>query len=52
MSGERGFKTADHAERVAKLRDAREVEIPAVGHMIHWLAPDALAHALLSHLGS
>lgn len=51
VSGGRGFRTEDHAERVAALRSAREVEIPDVGHMIHWLAPDALAEAILGHMG-
>ena len=50
VSGGRGFRTEDHAERVAALRSAREVEIPDVGHMIHWLAPDALAGAILDHV--
>lgn len=50
VSGGRGFRTEDHAERVAALRSAREVEIPDVGHMIHWLAPEALARAILDHV--
>ena len=51
VSGETGFKTLDHAERLSAIADAREVEIPGVGHMIHWLAPEALARAIVLHLG-
>ena len=51
VSGARGFRTDDHAERVASLPDAREVEIPDVGHMIHQLAPEALAGVILEHVG-
>jgi len=51
VSGARGFRTADHEARVAALPDAREIVIDDVGHMIHWLAPDALAEAILSHVG-
>jgi len=47
VGGEKGFRLSDEAERVAHLRDARLREIPEVGHMIHWLAPDALADAWL-----
>jgi pimeloyl-ACP methyl ester carboxylesterase len=49
VSGARGFRTPDHAERVAALPEAREVELADVGHMIHWLRPDALAEAILEH---
>lgn len=52
VSGSRGFKTADHATRVAALPDATELEIPDVGHMIHQLTPDALADAVLAHVGA
>ncbi len=50
VSGSRGFRTDDHEERVAAIRDAREVEIDDVGHMIHWMKPDALAEAVLGHV--
>lgn len=50
VSGETGFKTLDHAERLSAIADAREVEIPGVGHMIHWLAPEALAREMVLHL--
>lgn len=50
VSGEKGFKTLDHAERLSAIAEAREVEIPGVGHMIHWLAPSPLAQAIVDHL--
>lgn len=50
VSGEHGFRTTDHEARVAALPSAREVVIPKVGHMIHWLAPDALGEAILAHV--
>lgn len=49
VSGEHGFRTVDHERRAAALRSAREVVIPNVGHMVHWLTPDALAEAVLAH---
>ncbi|GAB5542388.1 MAG: alpha/beta hydrolase [Sandaracinaceae bacterium] len=51
VSGERGFRTADHEARVAALPNAKEIVLPDVGHMIHWLQPEALAEAILSHVG-
>lgn len=50
VSGSHGFRTADHAARVAAIAGARELEIDGVGHMIHWLAPDALGDAILEHV--
>jgi pimeloyl-ACP methyl ester carboxylesterase len=52
VSGERGFRTEDHAERVAAIRDAREVVLPGVGHMMHWEAPELLADTVMDFLGS
>lgn len=52
VSGASGYRTADHASRVAELPDAREVTIEGVGHMVHWLKPSALAEVVLAHLGS
>ncbi len=49
VSGETGFKTLDHAERISAIEGVREVEIAGVGHMIHWLAPEALARELIEH---
>ena len=50
VSGSRGFRTADHAARLAALRDAREVVLEGVGHMIHHGAPEPLATHVLAHL--
>jgi pimeloyl-ACP methyl ester carboxylesterase len=50
VAGEHGYRLPDEDDRLAWLRSRRFVEIPAVGHMIHWLAPDALADALLPFL--
>lgn len=50
VSGSRGFRTEDHAERVAAIRDVREVVLEGAGHMMHWSAPDALARAILDHV--
>ncbi|MFK7992215.1 MAG: alpha/beta fold hydrolase [Sandaracinaceae bacterium] len=50
VTGTRGFRTADHETRVAALADAREVIVEDVGHMIHQLAPERLAGAILEHI--
>jgi len=46
VSGERGFRLQDEQERVAKIKQHRFVEIPDVGHMIHWFEPRMLAAEL------
>ncbi len=48
VAGERGFRLQDEQERMAKLEHHRFVEIPDVGHMIHWFEPHALAAELIS----
>jgi pimeloyl-ACP methyl ester carboxylesterase len=50
VRGSRGFRTEDHAARVAALRSARELVIEDVGHMIHWLEPARLAAAIAAHV--
>jgi pimeloyl-ACP methyl ester carboxylesterase len=45
--GPTGWHPPDEAERAACLRDARLLEIPSAGHMMHWTAPDTLATSLL-----
>lgn len=47
VAGERGFRLADEASRMSRIRDHRFVEIPEVGHMIHWFEPQALASILI-----
>ena len=46
IEGERGFRTVDHEERRAAVRDGRLVVIPEVGHMMHWFAAGAVAEAI------
>ena len=46
VAGERGFRLQDEQERVAKIKQHRFVEIPDVGHMIHWFEPEMLAAEL------
>ena len=43
-----GWHPPDEADRAACLRDARHLELPSAGHMMHWTAPDALAANLLA----
>lgn len=50
VSGERGFRNDDHEARVSKIRDVREATIPAVGHMMHWHAPEAFADLIHDHV--
>ncbi|UJR78900.1 alpha/beta hydrolase [Sandaracinus amylolyticus] len=49
VSTELGFRTADHAERVAAIPHAHEVELAGVGHNMHWRGAAALAEAVLAH---
>lgn len=46
VAGERGFRLADEKERIDKIPNHRFVEIPDVGHMIHWFEPHALTSVL------
>jgi len=46
VGGERGFRLEDERDRVGELRRHRLVEIPDVGHMIHWFKPNELASEL------
>jgi len=45
VAGERGFRLQEE-ERVAKIKHHRLVEIPGVGHMVHWFEPRVLASKL------
>ncbi len=49
VAGEKGYRLGDEADRLAVIPDARLVELPAVGHMMHWEAPEALADTLAEH---
>jgi pimeloyl-ACP methyl ester carboxylesterase len=46
VAGERGLRLQDEEERMTKIKHHRFVEIPDVGHMIHWFEPRALASEL------
>jgi pimeloyl-ACP methyl ester carboxylesterase len=46
VAGERGFRLPDEKHRIGQIRNHRFVEIPNVGHMIHWFEPHALASVL------
>jgi len=46
VAGERGFRLEDEQARVDAIPDPRFVEIPDVGHMIHWFEPAKLAMEL------
>jgi pimeloyl-ACP methyl ester carboxylesterase len=46
VAGDRGFRLEDERFRLAKIKDHRFVEIPGVGHMIHWFQPHALTTEL------
>ena len=46
VAGERGFRLQDEQDRIAKIKRHRFVEIPDVGHMIHWFEPHRLASEL------
>lgn len=48
VAGARGFRLADEKGRIDKIGDHSFVEIPDVGHMIHWFEPHALASTLTS----
>lgn len=52
LSGETGYRNADHAERVAMIAGAREIVLPKVGHMMHWHTPEAFAAAIADHVDS
>ncbi len=47
VAGENGLRLDDEAERVAAIPKHRFVEIPEVGHMIHWFEPERLAEILV-----
>lgn len=47
VAGERGLRLQDEQERMAKIAHHRFVELPDVGHMIHWFEPRALASELI-----
>ncbi|MGE0788230.1 MAG: alpha/beta fold hydrolase [Sandaracinaceae bacterium] len=49
VNGQHGFRTPDHAARVAALPNAVEITIESAGHMIHQSQPVVLADAIFEH---
>jgi len=49
VMGEEGFRLPDKDERRSALPPHGFAEVPGVGHMIHWHAPDALAELIAAH---
>ncbi|MFO0686464.1 MAG: alpha/beta hydrolase [Sandaracinus sp.] len=52
VAGERGFRLADERERLGAIADLRMHELPDVGHMMHWHAPEAFAREIVAHVGA
>ena len=50
VAGEQGFRMGDEVNRLSALAQLTQREIPGVGHMMHWLAPEALAREIVAHL--
>jgi len=46
IAGEQGFRLQDEQNRIEKIEHHRVIEIPNVGHMIHWFEPHLLAAEL------
>ena len=46
IAGEQGFRLQDEQDRIEKIEHHRVIEIPKVGHMIHWFEPHVLAAEL------
>jgi len=46
VDGSEGYRAADQADRRAALPHAKLLELPEVGHMMHWFAPDQVAAAI------
>ncbi len=51
IAGQRGFRLSDEATRLALFPDARLVELPGAGHMMHWTHPALLAETVAAFLG-
>lgn len=46
IDGEEGYRAPDQQRRRDALPNARFLELPGVGHMLHWFAPAATAEAI------
>jgi pimeloyl-ACP methyl ester carboxylesterase len=49
MLGEKGYRLADEAPRLAALTEPTVHEVAATGHMLHWFAADEVREALVAH---
>ncbi|MCA9577231.1 MAG: alpha/beta hydrolase [Sandaracinaceae bacterium] len=49
MLGEKGFRLADEAARLAALHEPTVHEVPGTGHMLHWFAAEEVCGALAAH---
>jgi pimeloyl-ACP methyl ester carboxylesterase len=47
--GEHGYRVEDESQRLQALPRVQKQEVPAVGHMVHWFAPETLATAIAEH---
>lgn len=50
VHGERGFRSLDDAERVARIPRARQVVIEGAGHMLHWTHCEQIRALALAHM--
>lgn len=46
IDGEKGYRAPDQQRRREALTNARFLEFPGVGHMLHWFAPGPVAEAI------
>ncbi len=51
VRGEEGYHWPDEAERLSHFGACDTLEVPGVGHMLHWMAPDEVAEAVDGFLG-
>jgi pimeloyl-ACP methyl ester carboxylesterase len=49
VAGEHGFRTGDEDVRLAGIANLTRQEIPRVGHMMHWHAPETFAAIIAKH---
>ena len=50
MLAEKGWAPPESERRIAAFPDVRRIDLPGVGHRMHWFAADAVADALLEFL--
>ena len=49
LLGEKGYRLADEAARLAVMHEPTVREIAATGHMLHWFAPEVVLESLTAH---